>query len=261
MEYKKDTYERKIWLPKALIDKAFHQRWEGSLAYFAILKETHKKPIFYNYSARKISKILNCSPTTASFHINFLKEKGLVTENNGNLILKGSSSLKEEYGSYLVAVKIADNKKDLITNLIYTVQKGSCHKQIRTFSIKNDLIQLHKGAKKFDHNKTKKLVKLGNKLYPNLVESALNDSIVLSNAKFGANVYRSKYTGYRIQKRLNSAGFIQSTRNFEFYSKERFSKRAYYAYCEANELGSKFIHSKKGYIYRSLPNKISLLCN
>jgi len=253
LEYIKDKYDSLCWLPSKLIQAAFDEGWENSLAYLILLKKVYNKPIFYSYSLRKVSAKINCSPACLSHHIAILKQKGCLTITDGHLRLTGAKNLLKAHSSFLVAVKYANNKQDLITNLRYTQIKRELHRQIRTITIKNEIIQMHKG-KKLDYPQTKRLLKLQKRLYPSISESDLNNSLCLSNQKFGNIVNRSKSTGIRIQKKLNHAGLIKSTRNFEFFSKEKFNRRAFFEL----DLGSNYRLSKKGYIYRTLPNMVEI---
>lgn len=254
------NYASKVFLPNDLIQDAINDKWERSLAYYILLKQTHKKPIFYNYSLRKIAKQTGLSTSSLNRHINLLISKGLLCVVGKNLCFVGLNKLKDTYNvkTKLVAVKLDNTITQLILNIQFTRYIPNFINQQKIVDKKTEVIKFRKSEQRTTTKEAKRLLKLQSKLFGNQtnLEKSLNDYIMLSNKSFGKLANRSKYTGINIQKRLNKAGLIKSEKNSTLYSNQEHNKRAFYNLC----LPSQYLHSKvKGHIYRVLPNRITIL--
>lgn len=63
-------------------------------AFLLKLKSEYKNGTIYNFSNRKISKIIGCSPTLAKKNIDILMDNGIVEIHNGNLSIRRISKIE-----------------------------------------------------------------------------------------------------------------------------------------------------------------------
>ena len=243
-------YSEYTWIPENLIQHAISNKWEISLAYFILLRGRYKNNTYYNFTYRSLQDKTGISYSVLSRHIKRLKDKGLVSVNNGNLTLTGSCKLAELYDSKLIPISKASNKKDTILNIQFT-------RIIRNLKSQHFVVKRLIGIKKLQnqsfttYNQAKNLIKYKRE---NNTERLTNDYYMLSNRKFGSLNNRSQSTGLSIQKRMNNNGLIISKRNSLKCSDIKTNKRGFYNMC----LPSNYRLGSDGIIYKSLPNKIYL---
>lgn len=251
---KYDTY---TWIPERIVQDAIKNKWELSLSYFILLRRFYNNNTFYNFSYRKLSKQTHISASVLNRHIKRLKEKGMIVFRDGNMTLVGTDKLKKKETEKCVAIETDSNKKSIKLNIQFTRILRSLRQQQHVVIKKVETIQLQK-PKFISKNKAKRLLKYRKEALNNkqITEKSVNDYYMLSNQKIGQLNNRSKSTGIAIQKKLNEANLIKSTKNRKLYSEKVFDKRAFYNLC----LPSCYQLSKRGLIYRVLPNKIEI-CN
>lgn len=218
------------------------------------MKSLHKKPIFYNYSLRKIASALKCSPTTVGKHIKVLQDKGLLTIKDGHLFLLSTNQLKRTTKSPLFCVGVSEHKATQITYLRYALVKRNLYYQKKKFNQKNDTLQLLNGEKSFDHKETGRLLRFSRRFISlRHLESSMDKDFTLSNKKFGSICNRSKTTGYKIQKQFNYLKLLKSTKRIDVIC-EGYDRRAFF---EAGFDGSYFL-SGNGTVYKRRSNLLSL---
>jgi len=235
-------------LPLALIRKAIKEGWLLSLVYFIHLRQVHRKPVFYNYTLRKISSLIKCSPTTLGTHINILRDKGLLNIKDGHLFLTGSTALSKLYRSFLTPVSVHQSRADQTTALRFVVAKRKLHNQDKVIILKKDIIKLHQ-HRFTEYAKAKSLLKAKKRLNFNVETSRIEERLVLSNANLGSLCNRSQRTGIKIQKEFNRLGFVETRRNTMILEKGH-NRRSFFAKC----LSSKHQLSSMGNIFVVLPN-------
>lgn len=265
MDYVQTKYENKTWLPLGVVRDSFEEKWERSLVFFVQLRTLYTKPIVYNFTYKKISMLLNISIGTVKKHIDILKSKNLVSVNNKNLCLKGTTALKKLYTGVLVPVKLSDNKKDQLTLLRYIVIKRNLRLQEKACRKALDIINYHKGRLKGLTGKgVKSLLKREEAMKAKTglsVEKGLRTDFLLSNVKIGGLCNRGIHTGLKIQAEFNRLGLIESSSNYRFIpSTKAISRKDFF---HLQEYSGKFTSgayslSGKGNIYKRLPNKITI---
>lgn len=268
MEVVQSLYEVKTWLPFKVVEDAFGEGWERSLLFYCRLKHIHKKPIFYNYTLKSIGQTVECSPTNVKKHLDLLKTKGLVNVSGKHLCLTGATKLLNqcETKRFLVPVKYFEDKKDHLVSLRYVLIKRNFCLQAKAISSSINIINYHKGLTKgLTARQVKALLKKEKEKEQKsgtTVEKSFRNYIMLSNKKFGSLCNRGQLTGLKIQKKLNDLGFITSTSTVRFYLGKNFkSKKDFYYYKEFNPngyLNNSYLLSKKGNLYKQLPNSIKV---
>lgn len=207
-------------LPYQLIENSFKDGLEDTLSYFIRLKSKYKKPIFYNYSLSKISKILNCSRSTAKKHIGIMIEKGWATEHALHLCLTSSNKINHQLNSFFIKVPVTKKKSDQVYFLRYALLKRRLNFQIKEVKKKTEIVKIAKQVHgKITKKMMKKLLSHGG-VYK--FEKSIKSRITLSNKKIGAYFERSKSTGARYQKRMNQMGLIRSTAHYDQKSADFF---------------------------------------
>lgn len=82
-------------------------------AFLLKLKSEYQNGTIYNYSNRKISRIIGCSPTLAKKNLKTLESFGIVEYHNGNLSIRnikktpGFGELKQEFTKILLTNKLS----------------------------------------------------------------------------------------------------------------------------------------------------------
>lgn len=246
MNYKKQNFKIKTWLPHKLVKQAVEEGWINTLVYFVQLRKIHSKPLFYNYSLRKLSEPLKCSPTTLSYHLKIMAQKGLIKVTDSNLLLIGSYKLRIQYKSTLTPIKYSLNRKDQLNLIRYSLINNNLYQQNKAIQEKKNVISIHKAPKL---RLLKKIIRKHGSL--SNVETSLNEKLILSNMTVGVICNRSQSTGLKIQKALNKLKVVKTKRNVKLCSTERYNRRAFYNLC----LPSKYLLSKDGYVFLSQPNE------
>lgn len=254
MKYISAKYDNHIQLPLALIREATACNWLDSLIYYIWLKKLYTKPVFYNYSLRKLATLLQCSPSTISHHIAILSQKGLCFNDGANLRLKSIISHRKD-GGLMVPVAISKNKAEQRMYLRYAIIKRNLHSQVRINSTKNDVIKFHKDEIT-DFKQYKALIKVA-KNYPPLkqLESSVQNVLTLSNNKIGKLTNRSQSTGIKIQRAFNNLLLIRSTKRVSQVSILKTDKRGFFE----QVLTSHHFLTNKGYVFKRLSNGIELV--
>lgn len=253
MKYLSSRYEHKVYLPLEVIADAMAGEWLDSLCYYVWMKKVYHKPVFYNYSLRKISAGVKCSPTTIKHHISVLIKHGLAHISAGDLILKSTNSFYKEKNSLIVPVKFSANKSEQRDFLRFTVIKRNFHSQSRKYEYKTDALKYHMaGPESPAELKTYQRLM---KDFPDFkkLEKSMRDVFTLSNETFGKFCNRSKSTGIRLQKSFNKLSLITSRRHVELISQSSYSRKAFFQL----GLGSNCFLSPKGQIYKRLSNSIA----
>lgn len=266
MEYKQAKYQTKSWLPFVTVSQSFDEGWERSLVFFLQLRQLHKKPIIYNYSYKSLSKQLNCSLGTIKRHLLILIEKGLVSVNNKNLCLTGTTRLLKTFRSFLVPVILSPDRKIQLSYLRYVLVKRNLRLQEKAHQKALNIINYHKGfVRGLTSKQVKGLIKSEQALVAKTgipVGKGLRSDFLLSNVKIGALCGRGLFTGLKIQKAFNELGLIESSSNFRFIStKHKFTRKQFFIYQETTgKFTSKSVSlSNKGNVYKRLPNKIKII--
>lgn len=254
MKFTPTFIEHPVYLPLKLIRQSISERWENTLGYYCLIKKLHTKPIIYNFSLRKLSALIGCSPTTLSHHIEIMSQNGLITLRDGNLTLIGTRKLNEEVNSILIPVRVGKNKSEQVTFLRHSLITRNLNIQHSLYTKKTAILSIQRSNCPLELKRIKKLIKLRNSQFPTLTEKSVCDKLILSNKKFGKLCNRSTSTGSRIQKKLNDLNLIQSHKNIELYSATPVNKPGFYSLC----LSSKYFLSKKGLIYSRCANSIVL---
>lgn len=251
MKFVPVKFSKPIYLPLKVVRDAIENDWANSLAYYCILKKLYTKPIIYNYSLRKVSAMIKCSPTTLSHHIKILSQRGLLCVKNGNLCLKGTRKLNEEVKSILIPIKSCQTKSEQLVYIRYSIIKRNLDNQHKVVSLKKAILSIQENVK-MSYAKAKRLIKLRNK---QTTENSVCDNLVLSNQKFGSLCNRGQSTGAKLQKLFNKLNLIKSSKNVELYSGSHFGRKQFFSL----ELSGKYFLSNKGLIYSRLPNRINPL--
>lgn len=248
------TYKKHTWLPLQVIEQAIAENWLESLSYFVRLKSFHHRPVFYNYSLRKLSAYLKCSPSTIAKHISILSKMGLCELIGADLHLKSNNSLRKQ-DKFIVPVGIDLNKANQRTLLRQCLIKRNLHLQFKTFSKKSDALKfLHQRVKGMpDLRKCKKAASY----FPDQtqLENSVQTVLTLSNKRFGELCNRSQSTGIKIQKQLNKLKLLTSLRRTEIVSEQPIDRRSFF---ELGLNGSYFL-SNRGIVMQRLSNEIKLV--
>ena len=254
MKYVSSKFSSKVYLPLDLIREAIADGWLDSLCYYVWIKKLHHRPVIYNYSLRKISAGINCSPTTVKTHLSVLKQHGLCVISAGNLMLKSTNEFFRQK-QLMVPVGISNNKTTQISFLRFAVIKRKFHSQTRQYNIKSNTLKYYRGINA-DYNDIKSGIRLS-KLFPNPValENSMQDVLTLSNRKFGSLCNRSQSTGLKIQKALNDLNLITSHKRVSLVTPLKQNRREFFRL----DLGSNHFLSKKGQVFKRLTNRIELV--
>lgn len=251
MNYKQSTYDIYSQLPLKLVKKAIDEEWAYSLCYFIWLRKVHRKPIFYNYTLRKVSELIKCSPATLRHHLNILRDKGLIAIQDKHLFLKGSSALRKEHKSMLVPVLVCNNRTDQLTALRFVLPKRKLHIEDKAISLKKDIISLNNGV--FLEPKEFVIAMKWRKKYMWRgvnVETSMKDKLTLSNSQLGYLCNRSQRTAIKIQKAFNTLGLVQTQKNWELVD-TGFNRKAFFS----KYFQGKYKLTKAGNVFRVLPNQ------
>lgn len=241
-------------MPLAIIQQATDENWLDSLVYFLWLKSVYKHSIFYNYSLRKVSSQIGCSPATLAHHIHILSKHGLCSVRNGHLHLISARKIVCDKSPF-VPVGISMNKAEQRTLLRYTLINRNLFFQCKGFCKKNELLNLVKGVK-FNYKDTKRINKALNNASVIETENSITDCMTLSNNKFGNLCNRSASTGTKIQKALNNIGVIRSNKRTKLVAIKQ-TRASFYSL----GLNGSFFFAPNGNVYQRLPNRVSLLTN
>lgn len=222
------TYANKIWLTETTIADAIANNWERSLVILINLKKAYKKPIFYNFSYRSISKKTGIPTTTLQRHIKKLIQKGLLEIHSNNLCVLGSNKVKRSLKSPLIPIEYNSNRQLQLINIQFTRILKNFRQQSYMGALKADIIKLQKDDRYLKLEDVKRTY-ANSKKYISTKNEKLNQSYVMSNIKFANSINRkSKHTGIRLQRKLNQLGLIKSKKNIVKVYDKKIDKRAFF---------------------------------
>lgn len=121
-----------------LPDVANAEGWSLSLAYWFIAKNHYKNASIYNFSYRKLGKVLNISHTSAGYHFKVWKDNGLiVVHKNGTLAFNGRKAMDK------VAMRNYENEKSCTKtiSITYSSNVGEQEKYIKSRIIQKNVNQ------------------------------------------------------------------------------------------------------------------------
>lgn len=172
--------------------KASDEGWLRSIAYLVKLKAIYKNCTFYNYSLRKVSEKVHCSPATLSHHLKVLEQHGLIRLHAGNLTITGLNKINKELNSETtVGIPVRKlNQYDIVRSLLIK------------FSLQRQLYRIRK-------RRVKKLRKISN------MENANSSYAGLTCKGIGRLYGLSKESGSRIRRKLEKLGFIKRERKYK----------------------------------------------
>ena len=206
----------KVNIAKAIIDRAFKEGWHDTLYYYVRLKKQFHKPIFYNYSYRKIANLINASPSSVSKHVKILIDKNLAHISNGHLCIYSpqNSLLKNNIkDNTIVNIPYHASKRAMLDELrgVILIQNLNCQKKAiaRSSAIVKKCNRPDSIVSKREY---KYITKKGGL---EVLEKNINNNVSLSNKSIGVLFNRSQSTGKLYQKRLNKQGVISSKANIK----------------------------------------------
>ncbi|WP_312697084.1 hypothetical protein [Sphingobacterium mizutaii] len=251
MNPQRPQYQDKVWLTLKLVNTAVKYDWLLSLCYFARIRQLYKNGKVYNYSLRKVSRKLDCSPSTLSVHLKKLQANKLITISHGNLQCIGRDNMLKLYPSAMFPIKASTDHQTQLINLKFCLFERNLDKQRKTIQTKKEIIKMHNSAFT-PHKKAQRLLKAEKKL--NATETSLQINLCLSNRKIGQIYKRSQHTGLRLQKQFNEAGLIISKHNYKVVEREQIGYRAF----REKYISNKFHYSNQsGMVFLNLPNRFS----
>lgn len=192
-----------------VVDARDNAAW-NTLGYWVWLRASFQRKIYYNYTCRRIGKILGVSQGTAAHHLNVMKKLGWVYEQDGHLFIppmkkfNRDSIIKVAIHSHRQA-QTDELKRIPIINNLFTQGK-------RIEKKKKVLMKSCTIRGKVSKSEYKMVSKAGG--FKKL-ELSLNDYTTLSNSTIGNIFSASKRTGSRLQVRLNNMGLIKSEAVYE----------------------------------------------
>lgn len=237
-----------------MIKDAFDNGFENTLGYFIRLRSLKRKPVHYNFSYAHLSKQIGCSSATLHRAIHKLISLDLAYIKNGNLYLKSTHKLKEEYRTTLVPIKHCKNKQEQLSYLRQSLIRRKLHLQHKANKLRQNILDIPKASSKLSISTIKLTRKKMNALpkYKN-AEIGKLDYLMLSNKSFGKLCNRSERTGAKIQKDLNKLKLIKSEPNVQ-----RLEKMPNYRAFRELYISNNYQLSKDGWVFQILPNKITL---
>jgi DNA-binding Lrp family transcriptional regulator len=231
-------FRKYVNIPVKLIESANNEGWLRSLGYFVRLKAAFKKPTFYNFSLRKASEAIKCSPATLAHHLRVLEAEGLVRYHSGNLTCMGKKDLKKKFGSRKVerVVVSKENGFDLLRSIVIKINLTRQAYQSRRNAGR---ISTPSFAPKVAKN------------------SSVKDYVGLSCKKIGYLLNLGKSSGLRIRRKLENFGVVRSERVVV----ELFRGLTYSDYLELkrNYVIPYYSYYKRGSIYQPLHNRIEYI--
>lgn len=255
LKYTIPQYAVKAWLPLHVIQKATDENWLDSLCYWVWLKKIYNTSIFYNYSLRKVSALIACSPATLSHHLTILSKQGLCSVTDGHLhIINPRKLLIKGKRCLLVPVGVSNNKSIQRDLLRYTLYNRNFFLQTKAFNKKNESLLFVKG-KKFSLKDTKRIQKRLNNypLTPDF-ESSVDKKLTLSNKKFGSIINRSERTGIKMQQSMKKLKLLRSQKRVILIA-VGYTRQMFYA----NNFNGSYFLSQTGCVYQRLTNSINLI--
>lgn len=239
-------------MPLAIIQQATDENWLDILVYFLWLKSVYKHSIFYNYSLRKVSSQIGCSPATLSHHLHILSKYGLCSVRDCHLHLISARKIVCDKSPF-VPVGMSMNKAEQRTLLRYTLINRNLFFQCKAFSKKNETLLFVKGHH-FNYKDTKRIYKNLKNASISETENSIQDDLTLSNSKFGRLCNRSASTGIKIQRALNKIDLIRSDRRTKLIAVKQ-TRASFYAL----GLNGSYFVANNGNVYQRLTNRVTIV--
>jgi hypothetical protein len=210
-------YRTRINISKSVIEQAFNEGWHDTLYYYILLRSKYKKPIFYNYSFRKVAKDINCAPSVAAKHIKILLEKNLAYIDYGHLCFRSQTNVLKKFKHKIVMnLPVHIQKRRMIDELRGVLIVRVLDNQIESAFKKSAIVNKCKIANaKVSKKEYKFLEKNGGSAK---IEKTRNKRMTLSNRAIGKLFKRSQSTGKLYQKRLNQMGILKSRQKIDILS-------------------------------------------
>lgn len=207
-------YRKRINISKSVIEQAFAEGWHDTLYYYILLRSKYKKPIFYNYSFRKVAKDINCAPSVAAKHIKILLEKDLAYIDYGHLCFRSQTNVLKKFKHKIVMnLPVHIQKRRMIDELRGVLIVRVLDNQLESVFKKSAIVHKCKIANaKVSKKEIKFLEKNGGSAK---IEKATNRRMTLSNRAIGKLFMRSQSTGKLYQKRLNQMGILKSRQKID----------------------------------------------
>lgn len=212
--------KRRINICKSTIEDAFQEGWHDTLYYYVKIRSLHENPIVYNFSYRKIAKMIDTAPSVVSKHVKLLISKDLAHVRDGHLCFYSQQTIldRSEKRQSVINLPVWDVKRKMIDELRGVLLIQKLNNQISGVFKRSELV---KKCKISTAAITKKEMKFLNKNDgSSSVERNLNRKISLSNDSIGRIFNRSQSTGHLYQKRLNELGVIRSRQDIKIIKQE-----------------------------------------
>jgi len=176
-----------------LIQEASEGGWLRSLAYFCRMKLYYYNNVMYNYSLRKLARLLGCSPGCLRSHLTILEREGLVKYEGNNIRFVGFQKLQE----YSI-------RKQRTTKEIYLVNSGDFVSELRAVLLRTKLLEEDYQIRRSESRIRNVFVKSGKEM--------IARPIGISNLGFGKLLGMSQSTGLRVIKKLKQLGILDYQR-------------------------------------------------
>ena len=182
----------------------------ATLCYWIWLKAKFQKPIYYNYTARSIGKLLNISKSASSNHIKLMLKYDWVHIKDKHLVLNNFHDINTKL---VFKVDIFPIKSEQIASLKFRIIKNNIVTQSKKIKSKKDTVKKARSPyAKLSKTQVRDIRKKGG---VEMYEKSLNDRTTLSNKKIAEMLHCCKRTASKVQVRLNKMKLIKSTAFYE----------------------------------------------
>jgi len=227
------------------------------IAAYSIIKSSrsNKDVKYYAYKAKNNKTVsgfsllrakTNLSLNSIHKYVPFLIEEGLVTFNNGDVVLLGNNKLKEKYNhNKLVPIQIGKNIIDTQYNSLSVRLHSSKRKQeamIRKKRHRREVLVQGKDPKTLKQLKASKsyIKRFGEKI-------EITDKVILSNSGYailkGGATTNAKSKGDYWKRKLKEKGLLKTKRQFD-----RIKKMSYVEYKQFKLHNDELVQGKYTYI-------------